>query len=1146
MPSVGYATLQVIPSVRGIEAELRRQLVGPSIAAGGQAGQAAGEGLRNKVKAGAALAGAAAGALLVKGITDAIDQANVTSTLQAQLGTSNKVAADQGKLAGKLYGSGVANSFQEAADAIKATVQAGLAPPGTTNAQLQQIATKASDVANVFGQDLGGVTNAVSQLMRTGLAKNSGQAFDLITRGFQSGANKADDLLDVLNEYSTQFAKMGLSGAQAVGVINQAIRGGARDADVVADAFKEFSLRAVDGTDKTAAAFKTLGIDATSFVAEFSKGGASSQKALDLVFDRLRTLKGAQWQNVVADLFGGPGEDLGQAINAIDVSRATTQLGALKGATDQVGKTLRSGPTHEIQVFVRGLQQGLVNIVGGQVLPILGQVARWFSTNLLPPIRAVATVVAAILIPALTGLWTAGTAVVGWLQSMGTWLIPIGIAVTGLTVAITAQRIAVALTTAVFSVYRGAILAWAAVQRGATIVQAAFNAVMSANPVILVITAILALGAAIVVAYQRVGWFRTAVQAAWLGIQTAASWAWNNVLLPVFNAFRAGLSAIGAAATWLWTTVLSPVFSFIGTAARILATIIGVIVVGPIIIAIRALGAIFSWLWTNIISPVVGWIGARVSWLNTNIIQPNIALIRGAISALGSAFSWLWQSVVQPVLGWIASRAIWLWTYGIQPSFGLLRGGLAAVGSAFSWLWRSVVQPVFGWIGDRIGWVWRTLIKPAFDLIGRGVSAVGRSFEDAKNFIGRAWSQVQDIAKKPVRFIIGTVYNRGIVPTWNLIADAFGAPKIKAMDIRGWARGGPVFGAGTETSDDVPAWLSRNEHVWTAKEVRGAGGHGAVAALRSWAASGGGRKGTPAFKDGGGLFGWIGSAASALKGVGSSVWSGIKKAASWLADTLEASARAGVKHVVDPLLARMPGADTGFGKMIRRLPTKALDAIFGYSKKADEKGAGGVGTIGGVIPSGSRRAIISQALAAAHVPPPGTMSQWLAGMNTLISRESGWNPRARNNWDINAKNGIPSQGLAQTIPPTWSAYVPNSLRSRGILDPVSNVAAAIRYIVARYGNITRVQQANANRPPAGYDSGGWLMPGYTAAYNGTGQPEAVLTSQQWSAMSAAAARSEEPVIVEVHARDDALADFIDVRVHRGQQQLTSVLRAGRR
>ncbi len=46
------------------------------------------------------------------------------------------------------------------------------------------------------------------------------------------------------------------------------------------------------------------------------------------------------------------------------------------------------------------------------------------------------------------------------------------------------------------------------------------------------------------------------------------------------------------------------------------------------------------------------------------------------------------------------------------------------------------------------------------------------------------------------------------------------------------ASGSPVFGAGTETSDSIPARLSRGEHVWTAKEVKALGGHKNVMLLR--------------------------------------------------------------------------------------------------------------------------------------------------------------------------------------------------------------------------------------------------------------------------------------------------------------------------
>src|SRR5262249_42948621 len=52
------------------------------------------------------------------------------------------------------------------------------------------------------------------------------------------------------------------------------------------------------------------------------------------------------------------------------------------------------------------------------------------------------------------------------------------------------------------------------------------------------------------------------------------------------------------------------------------------------------------------------------------------------------------------------------------------------------------------------------------------------------------------------------------------------------------ATGGPVFGPGSETSDSIPALLSNNEHVWSAREVQGAGGHGNVTRLRQLAAGG--------------------------------------------------------------------------------------------------------------------------------------------------------------------------------------------------------------------------------------------------------------------------------------------------------------------
>lgn len=1149
MPNVGYATIQIIPSVRGISDDIRRQLVGPAGDAGGDAGAAAGSGLKGKLLAGVAIAGAAAGALLVAGITEALDQSNISSNLQAQLGTSNKVAAQQGKLAGKLYSSGVSGSFQEAADAIKAVVQSGLAPPDATNAQLEQIATKASDVAGVFGQELGGVTNAVSQLMRTGLAKNSTEAFDLITKGFQSGANKADDLIDTINEYGTQFRKAGLDGASAIGLLNQAIKGGARDADVAADAIKEFSIRAIDGSAGTAAGFKALGLNADEMGAKFAKGGKAANGVLDITLDRLRGIKDPvkQSQTAVA-LFGTQAEDLGKALFAMDPSSAAKGLGQIGGAAEKVGKTIRSGPAYEIDVFTRALKQGFVDFIGSQVLPVVGDLARGFNTYFLPPLRAVASVVAAVLLPALKGLSTVGAAVVGWLRDMGTWLIPVGILVGGLTLLLSANAIATSAVTAAFAIYRGAILAWSAIQRTAIALQAAWNAVMSLNPIGLIVIALIALGAALVVAYKKSDTFRAIVQGAWAAIQTAALWAWNNVLKPVLTGIWTGLQTVGKWATWLWTTILSPVFSGIATAAKILLTVLVVLVILPIVASFKVLGAIGTWLWDVALGPAFSAIGDAAMWLWNSMLKPAFANAMTTFRALGAVGKWLWQNVLSPVFGWIGDKAMWLWNNGIKPAFNNFRTGIQQLADKGNWLWEKVLRPVFGWIADKGKWLWDKALKPAFDNMRKGVALIGDSFNTAKDAIKKAWDKVEGIAKKPVRFIIENVYNAGIVPVWNRVAGAFGAPKLEKQSLKGFASGGRVHGPGTETSDSILSRLSRNEHVWTAKEVRGAGGHGAVMAMRNAAASG--QLGIPGFAKGGGLFGWVKGAAS--RGVDFA-----KSGVSWLKDGVKASAIAGMNSIVKPLIDKISGSASLYKSMVTRIPKKMLTSIFDYSGKADGKleaaGIGGKGYKGGLAwartqagkayqwggngnPSWDCSGFVSaiESVIRGHQPH----RRWATGAFSGRTAPPGWVLGAKSPYQI----GITNAGVGHTAG-TINGVNVESRGGDGVIVGSRARGYSSALFTHRYGFV----------PGRKYDSGGWLQPGVTAATNATGKPEAILTASQWRVAQTAMARTPaaslngqrlQLVLDDGRAFDAHIETLADDRIQASNGRLAQALNAG--
>ena len=92
-----------------------------------------------------------------------------------------------------------------------------------------------------------------------------------------------------------------------------------------------------------------------------------------------------------------------------------------------------------------------------------------------------------------------------------------------------------------------------------------------------------------------------------------------------------------------------------------------------------------------------------------------------------------------------------------------------------------------------------------------------------------------------------------------------------------------------------------------------------------------------------------------------------------------------------------------------------------------------------------------------------------ANLNRLLMQmksESGGNPNAINNWDINAKMGIPSKGLMQVIDPTFRAYAMKGF-DKNIYDPMSNILAAIRYTLAQYGSLERGWKGH------GYANGGF-------------------------------------------------------------------------
>ncbi|MEJ2888682.1 transglycosylase SLT domain-containing protein [Actinomycetospora aeridis] len=148
----------------------------------------------------------------------------------------------------------------------------------------------------------------------------------------------------------------------------------------------------------------------------------------------------------------------------------------------------------------------------------------------------------------------------------------------------------------------------------------------------------------------------------------------------------------------------------------------------------------------------------------------------------------------------------------------------------------------------------------------------------------------------------------------------------------------------------------------------------------------------------------------------------------------------------------------------------------GASSSADGDGAGGSGTGAGGSGAGAGGGGSTEATplpAGTGKAPPGEVGDWIreamailaangvppekmdpAAIATIIEHESGGDPDAINNWDSNATKGTPSQGLMQTIGPTFDAHkLPGH---DDIRNPIDNIIAGVRYAIERYGSVSQV------------------------------------------------------------------------------------------
>lgn len=398
-------------------------------------------GFGEKAKGLALAAGAGIAVGIGAGIMEALEQGAGADVLAAQLGATPEEAEKLGQAAGAVYSAGYGESVADANEALKQLWQQGLVPAGATADEMAEISKRAMDVATVLGDEVGPTSNAVAQMLKTGMAKNAKEAFDILTVGAQNGSNKAQDLLDTFNEYSTQFRRVGLDGKTAMGLISQAIQGGARDSDQVADAIGQFGERALAGGTAVDDAYKSIGLNADDVAKKIGAGGKSAEEALSMTLTALRGTKDEQVKlNAAAALFGDPANVMGDALYAMDpaTAAASNGLDKVNGAASRAGATMHDNASNKMKEFTRGLTQGVVTFLGGTVIPVvetfaskLASIGTMFTTvagyvaPFSTPLTVLAGILTVVLLPAMVAWGVTATTsaianVTAWVTSSAT------------------------------------------------------------------------------------------------------------------------------------------------------------------------------------------------------------------------------------------------------------------------------------------------------------------------------------------------------------------------------------------------------------------------------------------------------------------------------------------------------------------------------------------------------------------------------------------------------------------------------------------------------------------------------------------------------------------------------------------------------
>lgn len=717
----------ITPSLKGAAAQIQKELGGVDVAGVGKrvgtsfGGQIIGA-VGSAVKVGAVAVGttiaAGVGTALVKGFQrlNAIDTARAKLTgLGNDAGTVSVVMENAlASVRGTAFGLG--DAATTAAQLVAAQIQPG--------EQLQGVLKSVANSAAAAGTGLDEMGSIYAKVASLGKAQN-----DVLQQVADRGIPIYQSLADQMGVTTEEVFKMASAGEIGFAEFEQAMTTAAGTVadelgNTVGGSWANFiaSLGRI-GAGLLGGVFPKIapsiqGITAALAPLE-SVAGALGERIGTVVAPAMERLVGF----ISGDVKVGWVTELSGGIRAMvqafkDGGNDLTSAG-FAGVLESVGLAARSIVDSGVLAFASpfsiifaALQQSLPTVAGalasvasqitqslGQALPYVVEVLGAFAEILAAVIPAALPTVASLVSLLGSGLADALTAI-------GPALGPI---IAGVAVGV-----------ATFKAWTGAIRLWSTVTIAATALQAGFNAVLAANPIGLIVTAIAAVVAGLIYFFTQT----ELGQEIWANFMSFLSDAWNNIVnvaTAVWDAlagfFTAVWSSISQTFTDAWNGIVSfltPIFDFIGGLIQFHVDVwrnIFIVLAAVFVTVWNWITEVFTTAWNTIVAFVTPIVTAIVSFLVsyfTNLFN----FWSGVWKAISDFFTNIWNGIVSFITP--IALSVYKAVQGpVQALQAWWNGVWSAISSFFSNIWNGIVNSVstaVARVGQVIGGIYNIVM----------------------------------------------------------------------------------------------------------------------------------------------------------------------------------------------------------------------------------------------------------------------------------------------------------------------------------------------------------------------------------------------------------------------------------------------------